>query len=86
MDNSRKLRSTISAILGVPEDQITDDLSSETVDTWDSLNHINLISAIEQEFGVTLATDDLADSQSVRKLKALLADRGIEVKAIANSE
>ncbi len=86
MDNDQKLRSTISAILGVPEDQITDDLSSETVDTWDSLNHINLISAIEQEFGVTLATDDLADSQSVRKLKALLADRGIEVRTIANSE
>ncbi len=84
MDNSQKFRSTISAILGVPEDQITDDLSSETVDTWDSLNHINLISAIEQEFGVTLATDDLADSQSVRKLVALLADRGIEVKTIAN--
>lgn len=79
MEHGRKFCSIVGTILGVPEDQVTDDLSPETVDTWDSLNHINLISALEQEFGVTLATDDLAESMSMRRLKELLAEHGVTV-------
>lgn len=79
MDNDHKFRSIISTILGIPEDRVTDDLAPDTVDTWDSLNHINLISALEQEFGLTLVTDNLAETQSIHKLKALLAEHGIAV-------
>jgi len=79
MDNSRKFRSIVSTVLQIPEDQVTDDLSPERVDTWDSLNHINLIGALEQEFGLSLATENLEQSQSIPSLKALLAEKGIEV-------
>ncbi|MBN2559850.1 MAG: acyl carrier protein [Phycisphaerae bacterium] len=79
MEDSQKFRSIVSTILDVPEGQVTDDLSPETVDTWDSLNHINLISALEQEFGVTLSADSLPDSMSIPHLKALLAQHGVEV-------
>ncbi len=80
MDDSEKFRSIVSTILGVSEERVTDDLSAETVDTWDSLNHINLLGALEQEFDVTLATEKLGDSQSVPRLKALLAEHGIAVQ------
>jgi acyl carrier protein len=79
MGNDQKFRSIIGTVLGIPEDQVTDDLSPEMVDTWDSLNHINVISALEQEFGVTLATDNLADSQSIPRLKALLSEHGVTI-------
>jgi len=79
MENGQKLRSVISTVLGIPEDRVTDDLSPDTVDTWDSLNHINIISALEQEFGITLATDNLADSMSIPKLKNLLTQHNVEV-------
>lgn len=77
MDNNQKLRSILSTVLQISEDRVTDDLSSEHVDTWDSLNHINVISALEQEFGVTFTTDNLQEAQSVPELKALLAEQGI---------
>ena len=79
MDEKQKFRSIVSAILQIKEDQVTDDLSPEHVDTWDSLNHINLIGALEQEFGLTLATENLEQSQSIPSLKALLAEHGIHV-------
>ena len=79
MENSQKFRSIVSTILDIPEDQVTGQLSSETVDTWDSLNHINLLSALEQEFGLILATDSLAEAHSVPRLKALLAEHGVTV-------
>lgn len=79
MDNGQKFRSIVSTILQIPEDEVTDDLSSEKTDTWDSLNHINLIGALEQEFGLTLDTNTLIQSQSILKLKTLLAEHGVSV-------
>lgn len=58
---------------------MTDKLSPDQIDTWDSLNQINLVGALEQEFGVSLVAQDLAEYQSVLKLKALLRDHGVEV-------
>jgi acyl carrier protein len=77
MDNLQKFRSIVAAILSIPEERVTDDLSPETVDTWDSLNQINLLGALEQEFSIILTTDNLAELQSVPKLKALLEEKGV---------
>jgi acyl carrier protein len=77
MDNLQKFRFIVAAILSIPEDRVTDDLTPDSVDTWDSLNQINLLGALEQKFGVLLATDNLAEHQSVPKLKALLTEKGV---------
>jgi acyl carrier protein len=78
MDNNRKFCSIVATILGIREDQVTEDLRPEDVDTWDSLNQINLLGALEQEFGITITTDNLADSQSIPKLRALLTAQGVK--------
>ena len=75
--NLKKFHAAVSAVLGVPAEDVTDEVSSETVDTWDSLNHINLISALEQEFGVTLPTESMAGAQSVGSLRQLLTRCGV---------
>ncbi|MBI5762474.1 MAG: acyl carrier protein [Planctomycetes bacterium] len=78
-ENLDKFNNAVSAILGVAADEVVDSLSSESVDSWDSLNHINLIGALEQEFGVMLPTESIASFQSVAGLKSLLADHGVEL-------
>jgi acyl carrier protein len=77
--NLDKFRQIVSAVLGVPVEQVTDELSAEKIDTWDSLNHINLVSALEQEFQIMLPTETMAAAQSVPSLKALLGQHGIQV-------
>ena len=77
MDNNQKFRSIVATILNIPEEQVTDELSPEDVDTWDSLNQINLIGALEQEFGVLLVTENLAEAQSIPKLRSLLVEQGV---------
>jgi len=79
MDNLDKFRSVLSAILGIPPDRVTDDLSAEMVDTWDSLNHINIIGALEQEFGISLPADHLGNCMSVARLKGLLTQHGVAI-------
>ncbi|HUN82268.1 MAG TPA: acyl carrier protein [Phycisphaerae bacterium] len=75
--NQKKFRSAVSAVLGMPAEEVRDELSPETIDTWDSLNHINLISALEQEFGVTLPTESLGGRLSVGGLRELLSRHGV---------
>jgi acyl carrier protein len=53
-----KLKAIFSSVLEVPAASINDEFSSETCEKWDSLSHIQLIGAIEQEFGIELEIDE----------------------------
>ena len=47
-----RIRSVMADVLGVRADAIDDRSSPETIETWDSLRHMTLILAIEEELGV----------------------------------
>lgn len=77
--NADRFKSVFSAILGVRPEEVADHLTPDHVDSWDSLNQINLIGALEQEFGVTLAAQNLGDYMTVASLKKLLVEHGVEL-------
>ncbi len=77
MDNGQKFRSIVAAILQIEEEDVNDKLSPDRVDTWDSLNHINLLGALEQEFGTTFEAENIEKSRSIPALKELLARHGV---------
>ena len=79
MDNTQKFRAAVAAILQIEEDDITDTLSPDTADTWDSLNHINLLGALEEEFGVQFQAIAIEQTRSIPALKQLLANQGITI-------
>lgn len=41
------------------------DSSPDTVESWDSINHLNLVMALEQEFGVEFDPEDIEQLLSV---------------------
>ena len=49
----------MSNLFDIPVDDINDNISTENCEEWDSLQHLNLIFAIEEEFGVSLTDDDV---------------------------
>jgi acyl carrier protein len=44
---------------------ISDSTNSDEIEDWDSLNHINLVSAIEQEFKIKFALGELMTLKDV---------------------
>jgi acyl carrier protein len=42
-----------------------DDMTSDDVEDWDSLSHINLINDIEAQFGITFTTDEIVGTKNV---------------------
>ena len=60
-------------VLDEPELEITRASNGHNVRGWDSLAHINLVSAIEQHFGIHLALGELQDLKDVGGMVDLIA-------------
>lgn len=54
---------------------IGDKTNSENVEDWDSLNHINLVSAIEKEFKIRFALGELMTLKDVGALVDLMIEK-----------
>ncbi len=67
------LFNVIDQTLGLPEGTINLQSSSENVEKWDSLAHMNLIFSIEDSFSITFGDEQLTDSMSVKSLLAIVS-------------
>jgi acyl carrier protein len=56
-------------------DSVSDDDSMETIKSWDSLRHLNLVMAIEERFGITFDPDEIPELTSVWKISETIRGR-----------
>lgn len=56
-----EVRQIAADVFSVPVDAITLDSSPDTVESWDSLKHINLMMAIEQAFDIEIMPEEMAE-------------------------
>ena len=54
---------------------INDATSSDEIEDWDSLNHINLVSAIEKEFKIKFALGELMILKDVGAMVDLMVEK-----------
>lgn len=71
-----KVFAIVSSVVRVPKETITEASSSDTVEAWDSLKHINLILALEEAFGVQFDDEIIPELNSVNKI--LIALRALK--------
>ena len=54
-----EVKAIMADVLGIDPSSIDDNSSTDTIETWDSLAHINLVSALEQNFNVKLEVSEI---------------------------
>ena len=54
---------------------ISDTTSSDEIEDWDSLNHINLVSAIEKEFKIKFALQEFMILKDVGSMVNLIVEK-----------
>lgn len=74
MLNEEALKQVLSAVFGVPAASITAESSMDTIESWDSIKHMNLVLALEEEFGVTIPDEDAANITSYPLVKLVLEE------------
>jgi acyl carrier protein len=77
--NPAEVRTRLTAIFREVFDDdaiaIHDEMTAEEVEEWDSLNHINLILAVERSFGVRFTTSEIGNLANVGEFIALLTGK-----------
>ena len=58
--NNDKIKNVMSTIFNVDKSAINNASSPETIEAWDSLQHMNLIVALEEEFGIVFNDDQIS--------------------------
>jgi acyl carrier protein len=67
----------LAAVLEVPVAEMNDDVGPATHDTWTSIKHLQLIVALEDEYGVALTRQEIRSIRSVGDIRRILRGRGI---------
>ena len=77
MTNLEKYNNVFMENLQITEEQLVG-LQYQGVELWDSVGHMSLIAALEDEFEIMIDTDDIIDLSSYEKGKEILAKYDVE--------
>lgn len=69
----QQVQAVMSIILGIPTSDITPEATQDNYSTWDSLKHLDLVVAIEEEFGISIPEEEIGNMLSL-KLIAVIVD------------
>ena len=75
--NAEVVRQAFSEALGIPIEQVSDELSYDSIPEWDSVSHMSLIAMLEDKFNVLLETNDILEMSSVKIAKEILSRIGV---------
>lgn len=64
----KKVLEIVSEVMEVPVSVLNDDSSNNTVEYWDSMSQMSLISALQEGFGIEIANEDAVRLFSVRSI------------------
>jgi acyl carrier protein len=70
MDN--KLKSVFVSVFGISPKDINNDTTIENVENWDSLSHMNLIVALEEEFEIDFEEEEFVNMVSYAEIEKII--------------
>ena len=73
----KDLEQLLAELLQIPVSKITADLAMKDLDVWDSLKHMELIAALEQQFELQLSFEEIVAMRSVADIKRVLSNKGV---------
>jgi len=69
-----RIKKIMSIVFEVPIDQITETSSKDTIEHWDSLRHLNLIMALEEEFEITIPDEEVDNLINLKLIELIIND------------
>ncbi|MEU5943053.1 acyl carrier protein [Micromonospora sp. NPDC047548] len=72
------LTEVVAGVLEVDPAEVTDESGPDSIGTWTSLRHLQLVVTLEEVYGVSFAFEEIRDVRSVRTLRDVLRAKGTE--------
>jgi acyl carrier protein len=75
MNVTDRIRFLMADVLEVPMDRLSPEVDREELPEWDSLAHLRLITALEEEFGIRPSMSEIGNVRSFGDLVSLAEQR-----------
>lgn len=73
MENQmNRIKEIFCEIVGVDESEVDDNTSYQSLEPWDSLKHLAIVSRLEEEFDIDIEMDDIIAMETFKKIKELV--------------
>tara|TARA_B100001250_G_scaffold414351_1_gene452146 strand:- start:2413 stop:2655 length:243 start_codon:yes stop_codon:yes gene_type:complete len=79
MDNKKKYQETFIKSLAIDKEKFNEKLKYNEIPEWDSIGHMTLMSGLEEQFNISLETDDIVDFSSYSKGISILKKYNINI-------
>ena len=70
-----KIKNVISSVFDVNINEISDDTSPDSLDNWDSMGHMNLIVALEEEFNIIFDEDEITEMLNFKLICLIISEK-----------
>tara|TARA_Y100000590_G_C15127717_1_gene791200 strand:+ start:359 stop:604 length:246 start_codon:yes stop_codon:yes gene_type:complete len=70
-----QIKNVMAAVFNIPIDEITENSSPDSIESWDSLRHMNMVLAFEEEFGVKFTDDEIVEMMNYLLIKKILKEK-----------
>ena len=67
-----RIKKTLAMVLGLNVADIKDDASAESLEGWDSLKHVSLMIALEEEFSVRFDPEEMIEMMSYQAIRKVI--------------
>jgi acyl carrier protein len=72
------LEELLARVLREPVAKLTEDVGPRTLKSWDSLQHLELITAVEKQYNVRFTAAEILSIDSVGKMRQILLQKGCD--------
>lgn len=69
-----RIKEVMSAVFEVDVDSINEDSSQDSIENWESIKTLDLIVALEEEFGVTIPLEEVGNMTSFKYIKLMIEE------------
>lgn len=69
----QRIHRIVSELFALPADGVVPESSPQTIEKWDSVGHLNLVIALEQEFRIAFSPEQIEQMTDVREIVGLVA-------------
>lgn len=70
-----RIKELMSIVFETDLSFIDDNASPETIENWDSLKHMNLISVLEEEFNISFSDDEIVEMLSYKCILKIIKEK-----------
>ena len=71
----QKIKDVMASVFKVDLSDIHEDASPDSLENWDSLGHMNLVVALEEEFNITFQEDEIIEMLNYKLIREIIKNK-----------